>query len=119
VLLGLRQDDVTTSADFDWNLLHELFAEHVLDAAGAPRDDRAWHLTAPRPHDPIDRANWQTTVEAGAPKWLGKGWGMKVAQSTKSCLFGARFQLPPGSTLGEIDAELQTLQPLIQEMAVG
>ena len=119
VLLGLRQDDVTTSADFDWSLLHELFAEHVLDAAGAPRGDRAWHLTAPRPNDPIDRANWQAIVEAGAPKWLGKGWGMKVAQSAQSCLFGARFQLPPGSTLGEIDAELRTLQPLIQGMAVG
>jgi hypothetical protein len=110
---------VTTSADFDWSLLHELFAEHVLDAAGAPRGDRAWHLTAPRPNDPIDRANWQAIVEAGAPKWLGKGWGMKVAQSAQSCLFGARFQLPPGSTLGEIDAELRTLQPLIQGMAVG
>jgi len=119
VLLGLRQDDVTTSADFDWSLLHELFAEHVLDAAGAPRDDRDWHLTASRPNDPTDRANRQAIVEAGAPKWLGKGWGMKVAQSTQSCLFGARFQLPPGSTLGEIDAELRTLQPLIQEMAVG
>ena len=91
----------------------------MLDAAGAPRDDRDWHLTASRPNDPTDRANRQAIVEAGAPKWLGKGWGMKVAQSTQSCLFGARFQLPPGSTLGKIDAELRTLQPLIQEMAVG
>lgn len=117
VLLGLRQDNVTTSADFDWSLLHRLFATNVLDDAGAPRDDRAWHLTAPRPNDPIDRANWQAIVEAGAPRWLGKGWGMKVAQSAQSCLFGARFQLAPGSRLGEIDSELRRLQPLIARMA--
>jgi hypothetical protein len=40
VLLGLRQDEVTTSADFDWKLLHRLYAEHVLDDHGAPQDDR-------------------------------------------------------------------------------
>lgn len=65
----------------------------------------------------MDRENWQVIVEAGAPRWLGKGWGMKVAQSTRSCLFGARFQLPASSTLGEIDAELQWLQELIERMA--
>lgn len=113
VLLGLRQDGVTTSADFDWALLHRMFAEHVIDETGHPRDDRAWHTTAARPTDPVDRQNWQAIVQSGAPRWLGKGWGMKVAQSTQSCLFGARFGISPSSTLDEIDAELQRLQPLI------
>jgi hypothetical protein len=113
VLLGLRQDDVTTSADFDRKLLHRLYAEHGLDDHGAPQDDRVWQTTPPRPTDPSDRANWQI-VAAGAPKWLGKGWGMKVA---KSELFGGRFELMPNSTLGEIDAELRRLQPLIERMA--
>jgi hypothetical protein len=38
---------------------------------------------------------------------------MKVAQSTQSCLFGARFGISPSSTLGEIEAELRRLQSLI------
>ena len=45
------------------------------------------------------------------------GWGMKVAQDTGSCLFGARFGFPPDYTLGEIDAELQRLQPILELMA--
>jgi hypothetical protein len=44
VLLGLRQDEVTTSADFDRKLLHRLYAEHVLDDHGAPQDDRVGRL---------------------------------------------------------------------------
>jgi hypothetical protein len=80
VLLGLRQDEVTTSADFDWKLLHRLYAEHVLDDHGAPQDDRLWQTTPPKPTDPIDRANWQSIVAAGAPTWLGKGW-----QATPPC----------------------------------
>lgn len=90
---------------------------HLLDSAGEPLDARDWHGTSPRPNDPIDKANWQAMVAAGAPKWLGKGWGMKVAQSTQSCLFGAKYQLAPAITLGEIDQELRQLEPLIERMA--
>jgi hypothetical protein len=117
VLLGLRQDDVDTSANFAWTELHSMFVEHILDEAGSPRDDRAWHLTGARPGDAIDRANWEAIVAAGAPRWLGKGWGMRVTKSARSCLFGARFQIPPDSTLGDIDAELQRLEPVIARMA--
>lgn len=117
VLLGLRQDFVTTSADFDWLLLHRLFAEHLLDENGTPRDDFTWQTTSARPGDSTDKANWQAIVEAGAPRWLGKGWGMKVAQSVQSCMFGARFGFAPTSTLGEIDAEIRRVQPLLERMA--
>ncbi|GAB3488271.1 hypothetical protein [Flexivirga lutea] len=116
VLLGLRQDDIETSANFDWTQLHAMFAEHILDENGSTRDGRAWHVTAARPGDPVDRANWEAIVAAGAPRWLGKGWGMKVARSAQSCLFGARFQLPPDSTLGKIEAELKRLEPVIARM---
>lgn len=119
MLLGLRQEGTTTSADFDWPLLHRMFAQHIIDEAGAPKDGRAWHTTAARPTDPIDRQNWQRIVQAGAPRWLGKGWGMKVAKSTRSCLFGARFSLPPGSTLVGIDGELRRLQPLLVQLATA
>ncbi len=119
VLLGLRQDFVTTSANFDWRLLHRLFTEHVLDEKGEPREDREWHRTAARPTDPIDKANWQSIVASGAPKWLGKGFGMKVAKSAQSCLFGARYQLQPDITLGELDAELRNLETLLRSMTGG
>lgn len=72
VLLGLRQDDVDTSADFNWAHLHSMFVDHLLDQDGTPRDDRAWHVTAARPGDPVDRANWKAIVSAGAPRWLGR-----------------------------------------------
>lgn len=75
VPLGLCQEGVTTSADFDWSLLHRMIAAHVIDEAGAPLDSRAWHVTAARPNNPIDRGNWQAIVDAGAPRWLGKDWG--------------------------------------------
>lgn len=116
-LVGLRQEGVATSAGFDWGLLYQTFTTHVLDEDGEPRDNRAWHTTTARPTDPVDKQHWQTIVQAGAPRWLGKGWGMKVAQSTQSCLFGARFAIEPTKTLGETDAELRHLQTLIADMA--
>jgi len=118
VLVGLRQDGVSTSAEFDWHLLHRLFQDRIVDDGGQVLDGRAWQTTAASPRDPIDRQRWQTIVDAGAPKWLGKGWGMAVARSHhQACAFGARFVIPPTTTLGEIDAELQRLQGLIAEMA--
>jgi len=54
VLIGIRQDGAATSAGFDWSLLYNTFKQHVLDEAGVPRDDRAWHTTAARPIDSTD-----------------------------------------------------------------
>lgn len=119
VLLGLRQDDVETSADFDWAHLHTMFKEHVLDATGFPRLNGKWQTTAARPGDPVDRANWAAIVAAGAPRWLGKGWGMRVAKSVHSCMFGARFQLPKTSTLGQVNEELRRLERTIVRIAAA
>jgi len=44
---------------------------------------------------------------------------MKVAQNTGSCHFGARLTLSPDATLGEIDAELRRLQPVVEAMAAS
>jgi hypothetical protein len=116
VLLGLRQEGAPTSEGFDWTLLHQMFSRHVLDENGVPSDGRAWQTTTARPADPVDKANWQAMVTDGAPAWLGKGWGMKVARTTSSCLFGARFGLPPDSTLADVDAELRHVQELLQRL---
>lgn len=117
VLLGLRQDFVTTSAGFDWALLHKLFKEQILDETGSPHPGYAWQTTAARPSDPTDKEKWKAIVDAGAPAWLGKGWGMKVAQGTHSCLFGARLAIPPNSTLGQVEKELVRIEALVARMA--
>ncbi|HWJ65129.1 MAG TPA: hypothetical protein VNT31_00485 [Nocardioides sp.] len=117
VLVGLRHEGSPTSASFAWPLLHRIYSEHILDDAGNPRDGRQWRTTSARPGDPVDKQNWQAIVQAGAPPWLGQGWGMKVARTTKSCLFGARFAIAPTASLAHIDSELQRLQPLLVDMA--
>jgi len=118
VLLGLRQDS-NTSSDFDWALLYRMFADHILDGSGATRDGREWQVTPARPSHPVDKENWQRIVAEGAPRWLGKGWGMKVAQGNGACLFGARFGLPATSTLAEIETELRRLEPLLLQMSAA
>lgn len=119
VLVGLSQSGVTTSADFDWDLLNRLFRDRIIDQAGVAIDDRPWQLTSANPRDMTDRTNWQAMVSAGAPRWIGKGYGMATARTHAVCAFGARIQLDPHSTLGQIDAELQDLQTLIIDMATS
>ena len=117
VLVGLREDGPDTSEGFDWRLLYRMFAQHVLDDTGQPADGRSWRTTSARPNDPVDKQNWLDMVKSGAPRWLGQGWGMKVARSTRSSLFGARFEIPATATLGTIDTELRRTQVLLRAMA--
>jgi hypothetical protein len=117
-VVALRLSDVDTSEVFDWDLLRRVFSEHVLDASGDPLPDWPWQLTPANPRHPVDRAAWSSMVEAGGPKWLGKGFGMAVAtKAYRECLFGARMQLPPTLTLGEIRDELLRLEPLVLAMS--
>jgi hypothetical protein len=116
VLVGLAQIGPKSSSSFNWSLLHSMFREHVLDASGQPVDGRPWHTTSASLRDPEDRANWQEIVRAGAPKWLGKGYGMATAKSHGICTFGARLGLSPTLKLGMIDTELQKLQKLVSDM---
>lgn len=84
---------------------------------GTVLDGRAWQTNAARLRDPVDRANWQRVVAAGAPGWLGKGYGMATARTHRVCAFGARFQLAPSATLHHVDTELQALHELVLDMA--
>ena len=117
VLLGLRQWGTSTSEYFDWRALHRVFAGAVLDADGKPVDGRAWLTRPATPRISVDREGYELIVQQGAPRWLGKGWGMNVAKSVNICHFGARFRLPPDSTMAQIEGELRRLQPLIQQMS--
>lgn len=117
VLVGLSQDGVDTSPGFDWRLLHRLFVGRVIDPSGNVVYGRLWQITSANPRDVTDWANWMAMVEARAPGWLGKGYGMATARTRHVCAFGARLQIPPDRTLGEIDVEMRRLQPLILDMA--
>lgn len=92
-----------------------MFADHVLDDEAMQHWE--WQHTSASPRHAIDKQNWQAMVAAGAPKWLGKGWGMKVAQDLGSCHFGARIQLPPTRTLGELESTLYDIEHMVQRMA--
>ena len=119
VLVGLAQIGPVTSASFDWGLLHRLLRGRVYADNGTVLDGRPWQTSTARLRDPADRANWQRVVSAGAPHWLGKGYGMATARSHGVCAFGARLQLAPSLTLDEIDTELTMLQALVIEMAAA
>ena len=47
------------------------------------------------------------------------GVTVKVAHGTGACLFGARYGLPPTSTLGQIDQERQRIALVAAEMGGG
>ena len=117
VLVGLAQIGPATSASFDWAALHRLLRGRVYDEIGAALDARPWQTTAASLRDAGDRANWQALVTAGAPRWLGKGYGMATARVHNVCAFGVRLQLAPSLRLHEIDAELQGLHDLVIEVA--
>lgn len=40
-------------------------------------------------------------VAKGGPRYLGIGFGDAQAKAPGSCMFGARFQLPPDVTVAE------------------
>lgn len=117
-VVALRLSDVDSSESFDWDLLRRVFADNVLDASGDPLPAWPWQLTPANPRHPVDRAAWSAMVEAGGPRWLGKGFGMAVAtKNYRECLFGARMQFSPTMTLGEIRDELLRLEPLVLAMS--
>lgn len=106
VKVCLRQDDVTTSAGFDWGYLLALWP-----TMHAARND--WVTNTARPKASHDRAGWESLVQAGGPRFLGVGYGEAQAKISGECMFGARFQLPPNVTLD------QTVQALDQDRRTG
>lgn len=110
VLIGLSQDPTDTSETFDWPLLRRMFSDEVITG-------HDWRTTAAQPSHPVDRAHHRAMVATGAPRWLGKGYCMKTAQSHSVCAFGAQLRFRPTITLGELDAEFRSLQPLVLKLA--
>lgn len=117
-LLGLRHAS-RTSESFNWGHLHTIFKDHVLGEDGLFPDDRNWQSTSARPKHPVDKEGWATMIDAGAPRSLGKGWGMRDAIAGGECVFGARYQLPPTATLAEVEVDVREMIALITTMGSG
>lgn len=111
VRVGLLQDEVSTSADFDWDYLLSMWP--LMQAA---RDD--WVHRSASPKHPHDKANHRAMVAKGGPKYLGIGFGERQTRISRQCIFGARFQLAPDITLGELVKTLDQTADLLPQMAL-
>jgi hypothetical protein len=110
VKVCLMQEDVRTSAGFDWEYLHSFWP-----AMQAARQD--WVTTPANPKAAHDRAAWKRMIAAGGPPHLGIGFGESQAKQRGQCMFGARFQLPADATLSMIAAELGSTTQLLLDLA--
>ncbi|MGI5214940.1 hypothetical protein [Plantactinospora sp. CA-290183] len=106
----LAQRNVKTSAGFDWDYLLRMW--QVMQEA---RQD--WVTNPARPKAPHDVAGYRRMVANGGPPYLGIGFGERQTKYTRTCMFGARIQLPPDTTLGHLAAFVDDLYPLIADMA--
>jgi hypothetical protein len=92
----LCQEGVTTSAGFDWDYLLRLWPvmKHARsDWVGNPAQPKAAH----------DRQGHQHLIAAGAPPYLGIGFGEAQAKLGGFCMFGARIQFPADITLARLN----------------
>lgn len=106
----LYQDGVKTSKDFNWDYLHRLWP-----VMQQPRTD--WVSNAAQPRAAHDRKGHKRIVDAGAPSFLGIGFGDANAKINQACMFGARIQFPAGSKLAEISIEIAAIAELTLSLA--
>lgn len=106
----LVQTGIDTSAAFDWDYLHALWP--TMEGSGL-----GWVTRSAVPRAGHDRTGWQRIVDAGAPRYLGIGFGDAQTHRTRECMFGARVQLVSDITLADLAATMQGLIPLLQALA--
>ena len=110
ILICLQQTGVDTSSDFHWDWLHAMWS-HMADS-GLP-----WHRGRPGLPTPHDKSNQQRIVAAGAPPFLGYGYGDRQTRRSRACMFGAQVRLPAEITLAEVADALAGVSQLILAMA--
>ncbi|MFC8620638.1 PD-(D/E)XK nuclease family protein [Streptomyces anulatus] len=108
----LVQQRVTSSKAYDWDHLALLWQEYL-----AQEDWIPW-----RPHPPRKTLQWEKDGVArlkalGAPAFLGAGYGEKQAKLSGEVEFGARFVLPPSTTLKEATGVLSRVAVIGSRMA--
>ena len=106
----LYQEGITTSAGFDWDHLLRLWP--VMEQA---RSD--WVTNAAQPKAAHDREGYARLIAAGAPPFLGIGFGEAQAKSDGFCMFGARVQFPASISLAELSTEVTRLSELALNLA--
>ena len=107
-LVGLTLRAPTTQ-HFDWDLLHQLWRDVMQDA----RAD--WVKNAAK-RKGVDKIHHARIVAAGAPPWLGVGYGDAWARKGHAALLGARFQLEPSSTLDDVLSALHRVVEMLGRM---
>ena len=110
VKVCLVQSNVDTSAGFDWDYLLKLWK--IMEPA---RSD--WSKRSASLHSDHDRKAWERMVSKGGPRSLGIGFGDRQTKISRQCMFGAKFQLPATSTLGDVVSTLESMYPLLQRLA--
>ncbi|MGW3443908.1 PD-(D/E)XK nuclease family protein [Streptomyces sp. NPDC001076] len=108
----LVQQQVTSSKAYDWDYLALLWQEYL-----AQEDWIPW-----RPHPPRKTLQWEKDgvarlKELGAPAFLGNGYGEGQAKLSGEVEFGARFVLPPSTTLKEAAEVLSRVAVIGSRMA--
>lgn len=78
---------------------------------------KGWVRNAAQPKAAHDRAGYERIVAAGAPAFLGIGFGDAQARNENFCMFGARLQFPASITLAEFSREISALVDLILKIA--
>jgi hypothetical protein len=106
----LYQYGVRTSTGFDWEYLLRLWP--FMEEA---RTD--WVRRAARPRAGHDREGHARIVAAGAPRFLGIGFGDAQTRINKACMFGARIQFPADITLAQLADEFTALGDLTFQLA--
>ena len=110
VKVCLVQRGVKTSATFDWDYLLKLW--RIMEPE---RPD--WSQRSAAPVAEHDREAWHKMRDNGGPKSLGIGFGDRQARISNECMFGAKFQLPATTTLGNVVKTLEEMCPLLLRLA--
>jgi hypothetical protein len=110
VKVCLMQENVDTSAGFDWDYLLQLW--RLMEPA---RHD--WVTTPAQPKAPHDRAAWEAMIAKGGPRHLGIGFGEAQARRRGECMFGARFQLPADVDLNTVVETMHQAAQLVHRLA--
>jgi hypothetical protein len=108
----LVQQQVTSSRDFDWDHLHLLWHDHL-----AAEDWIDWRRHPPRKRHAWEVAGVARLQELGSPAFLGYGFGEGQARLSGEVQFGARFVLPPTTTLAAAADVLSRVARLGSRMA--
>jgi hypothetical protein len=106
----LYQYNVRTSVGFDWEYLLRLWSS--MEQA---RSD--WVRHAARPKARHDREGYERIVAAGAPRFLGIGFGDAQTKINKACMFGARIQFSVDIALSQLAEEFTALGELTLQLA--